>query len=81
MDSSMRVYAVAMGSWSQQHLKIEQLFARFDSLPGFTEEDVQQRIDRLSSLKIDFNVEPLASGEIFLLCNEPESNKDQNSER
>ena len=66
MDSSMRVYAVAMGSWSQQHLKIEQLFARFDSLPGFTEEDVQQRIDRLSSLKIDFNVEPLASGEFIM---------------
>ena len=55
-----------MGSWSQQHLKIEQLFARFDSLPGFTEEDVQQRIDRLSSLKIDFNVEPLASGEFIM---------------
>jgi len=66
MDSKMRIYAVAMGPWSQQHLKIEQLFARFDSLAGFTEKDVQQRIERLSRLKIDFNVQPLASGEFIM---------------
>ena len=66
MDSQMRIYAVAVGTWSQQHLNIEKMVAAHDSSIGYTETDVQQRIDRFLQLNIDFNVEPLATGEFIM---------------
>jgi tRNA nucleotidyltransferase/poly(A) polymerase len=66
IDSQMRIYAVAVGTWSQQHLNIEKMVAKYDPSIGYSETDVQQRIDRLSQLNIDFNVEPLATGEFIM---------------
>ena len=61
-ESMMRVYAVVMGPWGKQHLMIERLFARNDITLDYSEDDVQRRLDRYLQLKIDVNVEPLASG-------------------
>ncbi len=61
-ESMMRVYAVVMGTWGKQHLMIERLFARNDITLDYSEDDVQRRLDRYLQLKIDVNVEPLASG-------------------
>jgi tRNA nucleotidyltransferase/poly(A) polymerase len=61
-ESMMRVFAVVMGTWGEQHLCIEKMFARDDISLGYSEDDVQRRLDRYLQLKIDVNVEPLASG-------------------
>ncbi|CAI8300417.1 MAG: CCA-adding enzyme [Candidatus Poseidoniaceae archaeon] len=61
-ESMMRVYAVVMGTWGKQHLMIERLFARNDITLDYSEDDVQRRLYRYLQLKIDVNVEPLASG-------------------
>ena len=67
MDSSIRIYAAAVGIWSHQHLHIEKLFAAHDSwVSDSTEEDVQRCIDRLNRLNVDFNVQPLANGEYIM---------------
>ncbi|CAI8388853.1 MAG: CCA-adding enzyme [Euryarchaeota archaeon UBA443] len=66
MDSSMRVYAVAIGEWSYQHLRLERMFAQHDASLNYSVEDLQQLIDRLMNLKIDFQVEPLAGGEYIM---------------
>ena len=67
MDSSIRIYAAAVGIWSHQHLHIEKLFAAHDSwVSDSTEEDVQRCIDRLNRINVDFNVQPLANGEYIM---------------
>ncbi len=66
MDSSMRIYAVTIGEWIHQHLRIERMFAKHDASLNYDIDDVQKRIDRLMKLKIDFQVEPLASGEYIM---------------
>ena len=67
LDSSVRIYAIALGPWCYQHLEIEKLFARLKtSSREFTEADVQQRIERLCGLSINFDVEPLANGEFIM---------------
>ena len=65
-ESKMRVFAVVMGTWGDQHLCIEKMFAREGHSLGYTEDDVQQRLDRYLQLKIDLSVEPLASGEYIM---------------
>ena len=62
----MRIYAIVMGTWGRQHLSIERMFARTDSSLDYSEEEVQQRLDRFLKLDIDFNVQPLASGEYIM---------------
>ena len=42
------------------------MFAKHDASLNYDIEDVQKRIDRLMNLKIDFQVEPLASGEYIM---------------
>ena len=67
MDSSIRIYAAVVGTWSHQHLQIEKLFAAHEAWVGdFSEEDVQRCIDRLNRLKIDFDEQPLASGDYIM---------------
>ena len=65
-ESKMRIYAIVMGTWGRQHLSIERMFARTDSSLDYSEEEVQQRLDRFLKLDIDFNVQPLASGEYIM---------------
>lgn len=65
-DSKMRIYAVAMGTWAKQHLSIERMFAQVDSSLDYSEEDVQQRLNRYLQLNIDLDVQPLASGEYIM---------------
>ncbi len=65
-ESKMRVFAVVMGTWGDQHLCIEKMFAREGHSLGYTEDDVQQRLDLYLQLKIDLSVEPLASGEYIM---------------
>ena len=66
MDSSLRVYAVALGAWSHQHLRIEQLFAQHETLLDSTLDHIQHCIERFSSLNINVHVEPLASGNYIM---------------
>ncbi len=67
MDSSIRIYAAVIGTWSHQHLQIEKLFAAdYAWASDFSEEDVQRCIDRLNRLKIDFDEQPLASGDYIM---------------
>lgn len=65
-DSKMRIYAVAMGTWAKQHLSIERMFAQVDASLDYSEEDVQQRLNRYLQLNVDLNVQPLASGEYIM---------------
>ena len=65
-ESNMRIYAVAMGTWGEQHLSIERMFAQNDSTLDYSEEHVQRRMNRYKQLKIDVNVVPLASGEYIM---------------
>ena len=67
MDSSIRIYALVIGTWSHQHLQIEKLFAAHEAWESnFSKEDVQRCIDRLNQLKIDFDEQPLASGDYIM---------------
>jgi len=65
-ESKMRIYAVALGTWGKQHLSIERMFAQNDYSLDYSEDDVQRRLNRYLQLKIDVNVEPLASGEYIM---------------
>ena len=67
MDSSIRIYAAVVGTWSHQHLQIEKLFVAHEAwVSDLSEEDVQRCIDRLNRLKIDFDEQPLASGDYIM---------------
>ena len=67
MDSALRIYAVALGPWCYQHLKIEKLFTQHsDQSRSYSEQDVAQRIARLDELRINFDAEPLANGEFIM---------------
>ena len=66
MDSSLRVYAVALGAWSHQHLRIEQLFAEYETPLDSTLDHIQQCIERFSGLNINVHVVPLASGNYIM---------------
>ena len=67
MDSSMRIFAVVLGEWSHQHLQIEKMFARHESSKlGYTEADVEQRLQRLKRLNVDWRTEPIADGEFIM---------------
>lgn len=61
-DSAIRVYAMALGKWSHQHLHLEQLFAK-NGHSQHTEDDIQKRIERIMHVKIDFDAKPLADGD------------------
>ena len=65
-DSALRVYAIALGRWSHQHLHLEHLFAQIDRDPVHDVEEIQKRIDRLVDQRIDFDVKPLADGEYIM---------------
>ena len=65
-DSALRVYAIALGRWSHQHLHLEHLFAQIDRDPVHDVEEIQKRIDRLVDQRIDFDVRPLADGEYIM---------------
>ena len=65
-ESKMRIYAVAMGGWGEQHLRIERMFAHLDSSLNYSEDDVQQRLHRYLQLNVDPNLQPLASGEYIM---------------
>mgnify|MGYP001264351516 FL=1 len=66
MDSSLRVYAVALGAWSHQHLRIERLFAQYETPLDSTLDHIQQCIERFSGLNINVHIEPLASGNYIM---------------
>lgn len=66
VDSAMRVYAVSVGEWVHQHLRLEKLLTQLGQFVHYGENDVQQRIDRLAKLKIHFHTKPLASGEYIM---------------
>ena len=66
MDSSLRVYAVALGAWSHQHLRIEQLFTEYETPLDSTLDHIQQCIERFSGLNINVHVVPLASGNYIM---------------
>ena len=65
-ESMMRVFSVVIGTWGEQHLCIEKMFARDNPSLDYSENDVQRRLDRYLRLNIDVNVEPLASGEYIM---------------
>ena len=65
-ESSLRVYAVAVGEWCYQHLRIEKLFSEHENALSYNQFEVQNLLDRILKLKVDFRVQPLANGEYIM---------------
>ena len=65
-ESSLRVYAVAVGEWCYQHLRIEKLFSERENALSYNQFEVQNLLDRILKLKVDFRVQPLANGEYIM---------------